>query len=678
MLGIQNDPPEPMRFVVNISPTKPIFELTLGQPDGHMFLKPVQPLSAANANALTIDYASLVFAPLGGDVGPYHYEPGISIGFAGTAMGIAASGSARITLVPPNLHADLDVGEIVFGTGSGATRIKGTHLLFDVTPTSVLIEASGGISIANGPDAAVRLNVNATLLPPSASATFNLDVTNWNLPFGGASVQELHTSANLAASFGSLPSGSLSVNGVLRAGTTNVTASGSLTLSNGRLTAMALQGNVSNFAIAGVSFTGPGCDGTGPQTGACISAGFNAAQNPPLSLGVAGSLSVQGQGVDVVASFGPTGLHASGSLRVAALGNPTMNGDLWFGSALGGVTARDGQGVLRQVQAGDFRFTAQANELPSPLNGSSLLVDFGRIGGSAWIKGAGQLRFSGRDLASATIRLDNLGMAATGDINVPSPVPGGVALSIHLDGRVDFATATKPLGFSLTGSPAAQSSSADPSLRALAQGSFTLSRAASTGAATVFAFSASVVLPGISGSFSGNIATNMTFCFNGSFTFAALGVGGTASLGNNCTTPGLRVRVVVGGFTFDGRLTATGTVLAASFTDTRQLMVQGTHSYFFPTDQNQVQDWVRFTTAVNGSLAWSNTGFSLTSSFAASGRVVWDVRCATPRTLSPNNSFCRIQPAGSVYVTNFDATLGISVSNNKLCATIPNLGEHCV
>ena len=230
-----------------------------------------------------------MFAPLGGDVGPYHYEPGISIGFAGTAMGIAASGSARITLVPPNLHADLDVGEVVFGTGTSATRIKGTHLLFDVTPTSVLIEASGGISIANGPDAAVRLNVNAALLPPSASATFNLDVTNWNLPFGGASVQELHASANLAASFGSLPSGSLTVNGVLRAGTTNVTASGSLTLSNGRLTAMALQGNVSNFAIAGVSFTGPGCDGTGPQTGACISAGFNAAQNPPLSLGVAGS-----------------------------------------------------------------------------------------------------------------------------------------------------------------------------------------------------------------------------------------------------------------------------------------------------------------------------------------------------------------------------------------------------
>ena len=212
MLGVQNDPAEPMRFVANISPTKPIFELTLGVADGHTFLKPVQPISDAHKEALTIDYASLVFAPLGGDVPPYHYEPGISVGFAGSAMGVPVSGSARITLSPPNLHADLDVGEIVLGSGAAATRIRATHLLLDVTPTNVLVEASGGIAIPGGPDAAVELRVAAALLPPSASATFKLDVNNWNLPFPGASVKELHAEANLGVSFGSLPSGSLAVN----------------------------------------------------------------------------------------------------------------------------------------------------------------------------------------------------------------------------------------------------------------------------------------------------------------------------------------------------------------------------------------------------------------------------------------------------------------------------------
>ena len=119
MLGIQNDQPEPMRFVVNISPTKPIFELTLGAarrphvPEARAaHSRPPTPTRSPSTTPVS------VFAPLGGDVGPYHYEPGISIGFAGTAMGMQASGSARITLVPPNLHADLDVGDIVFGTGS--------------------------------------------------------------------------------------------------------------------------------------------------------------------------------------------------------------------------------------------------------------------------------------------------------------------------------------------------------------------------------------------------------------------------------------------------------------------------------------------------------------------------------------------------------------------------------
>ena len=107
-------------------------------------------------------------------------------------------------------------------------------------------------------------------------------------------------------------------------------------------------------------------------------------------------------------------------------------------------------------------------------------------------------------------------------------------------------------------------------------------------------------------------------------------------------------------------------------------MVQGTHSYFFPTDQNQVQDWVRFTTAVNGSLAWSNTGFSLTSSFAASGRVVWDVRCRDASHALAEQQLLP-DPAGWQRVRDqLRRNPGISVSNNKLCATIPNLGEHCV
>ena len=346
MLGIQTDQSEPMRLVVNIAPTKPIFEFTLGVADGHDFLKPVQPISADNANALTIDYASLVFAPLGGDVGPYHYEPGISVGFAGSAFGIDASGSARVTLVPPNIHADLDVGDIVLGTGAASATIKATHFLFDVSLDGIEVEASGGLAIAGGPVATVTFNVNATLLPPAASASFALDITNWNLPFPGASVRKLHATAAIEASTSSLPAGALGLDGVLRAGAVDVTADGNITLANGRVSAMAIRGSVSNFSIGGIAVSGPGCDGTGPQSGACVSAGFNPAQSPPLSMGLAGSVTVAGKGADISGSFGPTGVHATGSLDLSTLGNLAITGDLWFGSGLASVTALDGLGAL--------------------------------------------------------------------------------------------------------------------------------------------------------------------------------------------------------------------------------------------------------------------------------------------------------------------------------------------
>ena len=122
---------------------------------------------------------------------------------------------------------------------------------------------------------------------------------------------------------------------------------------------------------------------------------------------------------------------------------------------------------------------------------------------------------------------------------------------------------------------------------------------------------------------------------------------------------------------------ATGTALSASFNDIRQLQITPTHGYS-PVDGNQVQDWLRFTTAVDGSLAWSSSGFTLTSTFAANGRVVWDVRCATPRNLSPAGSFCRGAAAGARYVLNFDGTLGVRVSGTQLCATVPGLPEWCI
>ncbi|MGZ4672666.1 MAG: hypothetical protein ACXV8K_08395 [Ilumatobacteraceae bacterium] len=673
MLGIQS-PQEPMTFVINIAPTKPILQISLGQHDGKTFLKPIQPISPANADALTIDDANLIFAPLGGDVGPYHYDPGISLSFGGSLLGVTVSGSARVSLSPPNLHADLDVGDIVFGTGASATVIKATHLLFDATPTTVVVQASGGIDIAGGPQAHLLLDVHAALTPPSASATFAVDISNWSIPFVDTTVTKLHIDGNISASITSLPSGAFTAIGKVRTGTTTVNVGGYLSINNGRLTAANVAGSVSGLNLFGVQFSGHGCPAiTNPSgvvvapattSGVCLSAGFNPTASPPLSVGFAGTATVAGLPIDVSATFGPTGLHGSATLRSTDLGNPSVTGDLWFGSNLAGITAADDLGVLRQVHAGDFKFTGSLS-LPAPFGGSSMSGSLGKIGGRQRIMADGTLVLNGRSLAGAHLDISSSGIDASGSFTLHSPFGTGADLQISLSGHITYATSTTQLGYTLTATLAAQPSNADPAQRALGGATFTLRRLTAIGGATTFTASANINLLGVTGSASGNIASNGNFCLSGSISVAALGASGTGSIGNTCATPGFTINVSVKplstspSFSFSGRITTGSVSFTVSATDRRGIMLQGTHPYLAPINNTQVQDWVYFSTTVTASLNWSNSsGFTLGLSFAANARVQWLVVRASN---------------GTTYVTNFDQTIGVSVSGSSICATIPGI-----
>ncbi|MGZ4680355.1 MAG: hypothetical protein ACXVIH_10110, partial [Ilumatobacteraceae bacterium] len=673
MLGIQS-PQEPMTFVINIAPTKPILQISLGQHDGKTFLKPIQPISPANADALTIDDANLIFAPLGGDVGPYHYDPGISLSFGGSLLGVTVSGSARVSLSPPNLHADLDVGDIVFGTGASATVIKATHLLFDATPTTVVVQASGGIDIAGGPQAHLLLDVHAALTPPSASATFAVDISNWSIPFVDTTVTKLHIDGNISASITSLPSGAFTAIGKVRTGTTTVNVGGYLSINNGRLTAANVAGSVSGLNLFGVQFSGHGCPAiTNPSgvvvapattSGVCLSAGFNPTASPPLSVGFAGTATVAGLPIDVSATFGPTGLHGSATLRSTDLGNPSVTGDLWFGSNLAGITAVDDLGVLRQVHAGDFKFTGSLS-LPAPFGGSSMSGSLGKIGGRQWIMADGTLVLNGRSLAGAHLDISSSGIDASGSFTLHSPFGTGADLQISLSGHITYATSTTQLGYTLTATLAAQPSNADPAQRALGGATFTLRRLTAIGGAITFTASANINLLGVTGSASGNIASNGNFCLSGSISVAALGASGTGSIGNTCATPGFTIDVSVKprstspSFSFSGRITTGSVSFTVSATDRRGIMLQGTHPYLAPINNTQVQDWVYFSTTVTASLNWSNSsGFTLGLSFAANARVQWLVVRASN---------------GTTYVTNFDQTIGVSVSGSSICATIPGI-----
>ena len=224
---------------------------------------------------------------------------------------------------------------------------------------------------------------------------------------------------------------------------------------------------------AGVSFTGPGCDATGPQTGACVSAGIQRGAEPAaVARRRRIALRSRVKASTSSASFGPTGLHASGSLRVRrpresddhrrpvvrelapGRDRPRRPGRPAPGAGGRLPLHRPGQRAPRPVE----RIVAPRRPRQDRRRG----VDQGRRAAPASAVATSP---------TPTIRLDNLGMSADGDINVPSPVPGGVALSIHLDGRVDFATAdeaARVLADRLAGGPVVErrSGAAGPRPRA--------------------------------------------------------------------------------------------------------------------------------------------------------------------------------------------------------------------
>jgi hypothetical protein len=695
MLGIQS-PQEPMAFVANIDVHAPVLQIGLGTHDGHIFLKPVQPISAANADALMIDDANLIFAPLGGDVGAYHYDPGISLSFGGTLLGLSVSGAARVTLNPPNIHADLDVGDIPIGTGTNATTIHATHMLFDVSLTGVRVEADGGIDIAGGPQANLLLDVNADIsaAPPTASAVFALDLTNWTIPNIDTRLTRLHVGGAITGSLGTLPSGSFVANGSVRRGSTVATLAGTIALTNGKLNSANLVGSVEKMDIFGVTFSGPGCPAVrlntvvvSPATtsGVCLGAGFDPNQRPPLSVSFAGTTDVPGLvPVEVRGSFGPTGLHGTGTLKSADLGNPSLTGDVWFGSGLAGVTALDDTGQSVPVVPGDFRFAGTIS--PSgALNGSSLAASIGSVGKHAWTMGDGTLALNGRPLTTAHVDISSTGVEARGNFALQNPVAGGASIPIALDGKLTYATATTQLGYSLTASMGTQSVSADPARRALTGASLTLERPPATGSATTFRLTGNIAVSGISGSYSGAVSNNGAFCLSSTdLNVDALNASGSAWIGNSgacvvgarsagfnfdVTTAAVSAGPITNsiersGFRFIGRISTASSSISATATDVRRTMYIGTHPYIPIVDETQVQDWVSYRTTATGSLNWSNTnGFTLPIEFAATTRARWTVRRAP--NAEPN-------PTGALYVTNFALDLNVSTAGAQLCATFPD------
>ncbi len=461
---------EPMTFVVNLSASNPIFDLTLGVADGHNFLQP--------GPGLGIDVASLVIAPMGGSVGPFTYSPGLHLQFDANVLGTSVAVQADATVSPPSLSAHAEVGAIDI---AGVLALRQTVFDLDVGPTGMEMAFSGGLDMPGGASLEAQATVTATA---TSGLHFEVAAAGTNIGLGPAFRLE---SLRLEASGGigtleMVPSLSLKATATANVLGTRPVLTGSVTLVPGLgLAAGELYAASTPIPVGAATIGGKGCRlrpdlGT---TGPCVGVGFNLLSATPVTVDVSGSVAVSGLTAEFDGTLDGTGLRLAGQLALTSAASVQVNGRLYFGEKLAGVKdfgAPVVSGVRPQVQvkAGDFRLTsAGALTLPLAGFGVNAEVDAGHVGGQQWVQaeghvslldssihvagqfartagtftwqldGFGQLTLGGYRVADANVKLSSDGYAAVaGRLNL------GKVSSTSFTGTVRTTTGTVVYAFS--------------------------------------------------------------------------------------------------------------------------------------------------------------------------------------------------------------------------------------
>ena len=380
-VGMDENNSEPIRFAINLSITSPIIDIQLGVPDGKTVL---DPLRAIAKDQLKIDYASLVVAPFGGTLGNRTYAPGLSFGFAATIAGVPLDAAFAVDPSAPRIEGALKVGD--FSVGGVTIKKISAELLIDPKGAGdkFYFHLSGGVELppledgAKGGSASGEVTVRASQGKLQAS----LEVHAKNIGFAGvAKLDRFDLSGSLDVSTTSAPSVTLKLEAAGELLGAQVTLSGSLKLSEGRLESIAVRASVEATFGTGVleaKLTGPGCAGMGH--GACVSFSY---ADGKFSVEVAAILQAKGFEIALAAQISSEKIAGSGSLAISGVGTFSLSGALYL------AAGKDAAG--HQVAKGDFDFAAAVST--AKFNGfeASVSVSVNRRGKDFSAKAAGSV-----------------------------------------------------------------------------------------------------------------------------------------------------------------------------------------------------------------------------------------------------------------------------------------------
>lgn len=448
-LGIQDNSDgsmEPVTFVVNISAANPILQISLGVPDGHVFLEPMQPIASILplsdgtkqqlSQVLQVDDASLIIAPYGGSVGSFTFTPGFHVRFDATMLGVNVNVKADVGISPPAIDAHVDVGAF----GFGGLNMDETRLDLSITPTTgFMAHFSGGLSLG-GASTTATLDAKASL---TGGMTFDFESDISHIGYGSMlSLDDLdifgHGSYTSLKQVPSVTFGMTATAHLLGAG---MTVYGDVELGLAGIQGFDILAAPHPVSLGGVvSVGGNGCNAAAladlpdvpalPTDGPCVQLGYHPLQDPVPTVDINGAIHTSA-GIDVAASLtlDDTGLAASGSVQLGPLADVDVSGHLYFGSGLGGVKACDETSVLDPsaachqvaVHQGDFVFSAAlASQVSLAGMSANLTAGIGHLGNHDWV----------------------VGRAALGILNTSaSPIHANVAVSgafYHNDSGVHF------------------------------------------------------------------------------------------------------------------------------------------------------------------------------------------------------------------------------------------------
>ena len=396
---------EPVQLVLNISLSNPILDISLGSHDGHDFMRPLRPISTSIENAIKIDYAQLVIAPFGGDVGPYHYQPGFHLGFAMTLLGTKVDVRADLDMASGTMGAHAKIGAFGFGPVS----------LDDTTFDLALSPSNGGLtvgfssgfrvgSIRSTATAAVQARVAGTT--PVLKVDFDANLGGLN--FGPVSLSQLkvfaHTNlagpAAIVNPLGGIVFGGTATINVL---TVPMTVFGTITMSTlGGITGGDLLVTTGAFSVGPATVGGSGCNTsvlgylppgvTVPTNGPCLQVGLHPGTSNPYFIKASGSLSVAGLSAKFDGQVDNTGIAINkASVQVGPVATVSVAGRLWAGPGVNGHTDYNPvTGKLVSVHNGDFRVHGTTSVNLAAFHGT-LTFEFGNIGGSQFAMGSANI-----------------------------------------------------------------------------------------------------------------------------------------------------------------------------------------------------------------------------------------------------------------------------------------------